>query len=429
MDGEGAAKALIDQVGATPGDLITLRSHGRCYEGVLMPHHAFSGLDIITIKLANGYNIGVAVEKGSELAITEKGTMPKAPKKKATLNPKKPTVSILGTGGTIASYVDYRTGAVHPALSAEDMTFAVPGLLNWCNLRATVVYSLLSENMRPAYWRQLAHEAAKALNSGSRGVVIPHGTDTLGYTAAALSFMLPHLTGPVVLVGSQRSSDRPSSDAHLNLRAAVKIAATSDLGEVVVAMHGEMSDRSICIHRGTRVRKMHTSRRDAFRSFGKPLGVIDNDHIQLEGYRKKGKGPVVVDDRLDEHVVLVYFYPGLQPEHLDRILAGCHGAVIAGTGLGHIATDLIPTLKKAGEEGMHVVMTSQCLDGRVNLNVYSTGRDLLRADIIPGEDMLPETAYVKLMWVLGHTKEPAKVRELMRQNIVGEISERRHIDG
>lgn len=119
--------------------------------------------------------------------------------------------------------------------------------------------------MKPKHWIKIAHEVAKSLNSGDSGVVVAHGTDTMGYTAAALSFMLRDLGKPVILVGAQRSSDRPSSDAAMNLICSVRMS-TSDVAEVMVVMHGETGDTYCLAHRGTKVRKMHTSRRDAFRS-------------------------------------------------------------------------------------------------------------------------------------------------------------------
>jgi len=344
---------------------------------------------------------------------------------------KKPTVAVLGTGGTIASFVDYKTGAVYPALSAQDLVFSVPELTDLCNIRARVLYSILSENMKVEYWQRLAEESAKELNSGAEAVIIPHGTDTLGYTSAALSFMMKNLSGPVILVGSQRSSDRPSSDAFMNLLCSARLAS-SDLGEVVVVMHGETSDSFCTIHRGTKIRKMHSSRRDAFQSMNeKPLGRVHEDgRIEFESeYRRKAKGEVKAETRMEERVSLLYFYPGLKKHFFEKMAEDSKGIVIAGTGLGHVSTDLIPSIEKAIKKGVHVVMTTQCLSGRVGMYVYATGRELANIGVIPGEDMLPETAYVKLMWVLGKTSDPKEVRELMTRNLVGEINESLRLEG
>ncbi len=417
-------RALLDRAHADQGDSVAVVAKGTRYEGVVMPHHGFSGEDILTIKLATGYNIGIAISDVESVEVTAKHAATKVDRHLPPPSKEKPTVAVLGTGGTIASYVDYRTGAVHPAVTAEELVFSVPELLDVCNVRARVIYSIYSENLKPENWQHLAREAAKELNAGAKGVVIPHGTDTLHFTTAALSFMLRDLTGPVVVVGAQRSSDRPSSDAASNLLCAARVA-TAELGEVVAVMHGDTSDSGCAIHRGTKVRKMHSSRRDAFRSMNaRPLGrVLPDGRLELsEGMLPRQKGPVSVDDRLDTNVSLVHFYPGQRPEEIEATLEGRRGAVIAGTGLGHVARDLIPILAKAVRDGTAVVMTTQTLQGRVSMRVYDTGRDLLRAGVLSGEDMLPEVAYVKLMWVLGHTRDPSEVARSMTTNVAGEMN-------
>jgi len=414
---------ILKRVNAEEGDLIEIKVDGEKIKGILMPHHEFSDENIIIVKLSNGYNIGVEVKKNIKINVLEKKKEKTVKKRKIPFDPDKPTVSIIGTGGTIACYVDYRTGAVHPATSAEDLAFSVPEIFDICNVKAKVAFQMLSENLKVQHWQTLAREITKAFNNERvSGVVVPHGTDTMSYTSAALSFMLKNLSGPVVLVGAQRSSDRPSSDAAQNLLAAVTLAAKSDLGEVVVVMHGETSDTFTCIHRGTRVRKMHTSRRDAFKTINeKPLGKIEDGKIELTGeYRKRIAGKVIVDDKMDEDVALVYFYPGMKEDELpDK-----KGLVIMGTGLGHISIDLVKRVKELIDNGSVVVMTSQCIFGRVNMRVYSNGRELLKAGVISGEDMLPEVAYVKLMWALAHAKDRDDVARIMHTDIAGEISGR-----
>ncbi|MEM0492571.1 MAG: Glu-tRNA(Gln) amidotransferase subunit GatD [Candidatus Thermoplasmatota archaeon] len=403
------------------GDTIRIKKGEEVYEGVLMPHHIFSSDNIITIKLKNGYNIGLEVNEDTVITLLHKSKKKEKKEKNIPFDPAKPTVSIIGTGGTIASYVDYRTGAVHPATSAEDLAFSVPEIFNISNVKAHVAFQLFSEDISPAEWLKLAEKVAYELNHGAHGVVIPHGTDTLGYTSA-LSFLLKNLSGPVVLVGAQRSSDRPSTDAVLNLQAAVRVAATTDLGEVVVVMHGESSDTYNLIHRGTKIRKNHTSRRDAFKTINdKPLGrVEDNKVIITEPYKKKSKGPTILDNKIEEDVGIIYASPSLRSEDIPER----KGLVLMGTGLGHVPNRLIPRLEELIKKGTVIVMTSQCINGRVNLNVYSTGRDLLKIGVIPGENMLPETACVKLMWALAHGKNREEITELMRTNIAGEISPR-----
>ncbi len=417
----------LEQTGIAVGDTIEIISKGREYNGVLMPHHEFSSEDILTIKLASGYNIGIEFDDRCSLKLLNKGLNSEQTKRDVITNKDKPTVAIIGTGGTIASYIDYRTGAVHPALSAEDLAYSVPELTEMANIRATVLYSIFSEDMTGSHWQSLAREAAREMNNGAKGVIIPHGTDTMGYTAAALSFMLKNLSGPVILVGAQRSSDRPSSDSAINLLSAVDMAINSDLGEVVVIMHGETSDSSTTIHRGTRVRKMHTSARDAFSSInGEPIGFSIDGNIKLsQSYKKKGEGPVELLDKLEERVGFLFSYPGITSDYFNSLAKKNRGVVIAGTGLGHVPQGLVDSIKEAVSSGVYVVMTSQCLYGRVNMSVYSRGRDLLAAGVISGEDMLPETAFAKLMWVLGQTSDAQEVRELMVSNIAGEITKRR----
>jgi len=415
---------LLERARADQGDTVAVAARGQRYEGVVMPHHGFSGEDILTIKLASGYNIGIAVADVESIEVRAKHAAAKAERRLPPPSKGKPEVAVLGTGGTIASYVDYRTGAVHPAVTAEELVFSVPELLEVCNVRARVIYSIYSENLKPENWQRLARETAAELNAGADGVIIPHGTDTLHFTTAALSFMLRDLTGPVVVVGAQRSSDRPSSDAASNLLCAAHVAI-ADLGEVVAVMHGETSDRGCAIHRGTKVRKMHASRRDAFQSMNaKPLGYARPDgRVEIsEVVLPRQRGPVVVDEKLDLRVALIHFYPGQRPWDLESTLANVHGAVIAGTGLGHVSHDLIPAIAKAVRDGVAVVMTTQTLQGRVSMRVYDTGRDLLKAGVISGEDLLPEVAYVKLMWVLGHTRDPTEVARSMATNVAGEIN-------
>jgi glutamyl-tRNA(Gln) amidotransferase subunit D len=416
----------LKKINAETGDIIRIKRPHDQHDGVLMPHHAFSDDDIITIKLKTGYNIGIAVDEKTEITLIQKQTIIQKPIKKVPYDPQKPTISIIGTGGTIACYVDYRTGAVHPASSAEELAFSVPEIFDICNVKSQVAYQMLSENMQVSHWKNLAGLIAQEFNNGAAGVVIPHGTDTLGYTAAALSFLLQNLSGPVVLVGAQRSSDRPSSDAAQNLIAAATVAATSDIGEVVVVMHGEISDTYSTIHRGTKVRKLHTSRRDAFQTINDlPLGTVQNGVITLQpSYKKKTSGPVSADIDMEEDVGIIYFYPGLKPEDIPEK----KGIILVGTGLGHVSEKLLPRLTQLIQKGSVVVMTSQCLFGRVNMRVYSAGRDLLKTGVLPGEDMLPETAYSKLMWVLAHAKTKKDIEHLMTTNLAGEISERSRTD-
>jgi glutamyl-tRNA(Gln) amidotransferase subunit D len=430
MEYPPAVRRLLDAAKADVGDTVAVTARGDRLEGVVMPHHAFSGPDILTLKLGSGYNVGIDVKDVAKAELVTKHVP--SPKKTVQV-PRSgtlPVLSVLGTGGTIASYVDYRTGAVHPAVTAEELVSSVPELSELADVRARVVYSVYSENLKPANWQHLAEEVARELNGGAQAVLIPHGTDTLHFTTAALSFMLRDLTGPVILVGAQRSSDRPSSDAAMNLICGARLAS-ADLGEVVAVMHGETGDTFCLVHRGTKVRKMHSSRRDAFRAMNAtPLGKVHVDgRVDLSAeVRRRAKGPTVADLRLDPDVALIWFHPGMRAEAVAGLLGPAHGAVIAGTGLGHVAHDLIPEVAKATKAGKPVVMTTQALQGRVGMRVYDTGRDLLRAGVIDGQDMLPEVATVKLMWALGRTKDPVEVARLMWTDVAGEINPRIGLD-
>jgi glutamyl-tRNA(Gln) amidotransferase subunit D len=440
MSGKEKIQESLTSKGIEPGDSVEVTSaDGRIVRGILMPHHEFSGEDIVTVKLESGYNVGVNPKSPDAIALISKsdsGSMKIGASKIATSSagPNEaikglPRLSIVSTGGTIASYVDYRTGAVKPAVSADELARSVPELFQISSPRPEVLYSVLSENMRPENWRNLAETVADHLNSGSVGCIVPHGTDTMGFTASALAFSLSNLTGPVILVGSQRSSDRPSSDSTMNLMSAARLCIDSDLGEVVVLMHSTTDDSSCSVHRGTRVRKCHSSRRDAFESVNEPpIGFIQDGKVFLENaYEKRRVGKVSADVRFDEEVALIQFYPGLTPSRFRKAVEGSHGIVISGTGLGHIRQEIIPMVAQLTKEGIPVCITTQCIWGSTNLNVYSTGRDMLTAGAIPLGDMLAETAYVKLSWVLGHAQEAKNVKELMLTNLRREMGERRVI--
>ena len=403
------------------------RTDGATFEGIVMPPYELSRGETLTLKLENGYNVGILLENIESIEVLEK-TVEKPKMEFKEVLPRKeglPNVRILGTGGTIASRIDYETGAVHPAFTAEELAKAVPEVFDVANVTPELVMNILSEDMKPAYWAKIAEKVARALNGGEDGVVIAHGTDTMAYTASALSFMLRNLTRPVVLVGAQRSSDRPSSDAAMNLTCAVRMA-TSDVAEVMIVMHGETGDTYCLAHRGTKVRKMHTSRRDAFRSINDvPIAKVWKDRIEFlrSDYRRRSEGEVVADTKMEEKVAILKIHPGISGELLDFLVDnGYKGVVIEGTGLGHVPQNFIPHVQRAVEEGVAVCVTSQCIYGRVNLNVYSNGRKLLKAGAIPCEDMLPETAYVKLMWVLSHTDDLSEVRRMMLTNYAGEIT-------
>lgn len=390
----------------------------------------------IVVKVDTGYNIGIDVFTitGMKEVSYFKATY-KIPEKEFPYTPNLPKVKLLGTGGTIASRLDYRTGAVIPAFSPGELYGAVPELADICNLSTEKLFAVFSENMGPEQYKALAIAIGKEIENGIDGIIIGHGTDTLSHTAAALTFMVQETPVPIVLVGSQRSSDRPSSDAALNLMHAAYTAGHSDIAEVMVCMFGPTSDDYGFLHRGTRVRKMHSSYRSTFRTIGDtPLATVSRtEGVKLlkdeYSHRRKDRKAKIMP-YFEEKVTIVYYYPNMQPDIIDSLVDnGYKGIIIAGTGLGHINKPLYPAIERATKKGVHVFMTVQTLWGYAHMYVYDTGRDLMAKGIIPAENMLPETAYIKLGWVLGQTNDPAEVRRMMLTPINSEITEREPYNG
>ena len=427
---KGEVLLALKKAGAEIGDRVRIAKDGKVYEGILIPRSEYADDKHVVVKMRSGYNIGVQITHDTRIEKTGEGIKPSfqpppLPKQKENL----PEVAILSTGGTIASRVDYRTGGVRPALNASDLYSVVPELADVAAIETEIVLSIFSENITTQHWTEIAKKVAKHIENGKAGVVIPHGTDTLGYTAAALSFALQNLPVPVVLVGSQRSADRPSSDAATNLLAAVKAAAVGPFAGVFLAMHETVSDRAIVFHRGTRVRKCHTSRRDTFKSINTPpVASLEDEKFNMlvEDYERRDlKRKLVLKPNFDEKVALVKFYPNFDPRALEWYVEnGFRGIVLEGTGLGHVGASLFPAIRKAVEGDVIMAMTSQCIWGRLGMNVYDTGRDLLAMGVVPLEDMLAETALVKLMWVLGQTKKVEEAKQLLKTNIAYEFSPR-----
>jgi glutamyl-tRNA(Gln) amidotransferase subunit D len=424
------ALSALTKAGCKVGDVIRVTSNEKTYEGILIPRSETGGSEHIVVKLKSGYNVGVHITPNAKIEKVGKGTKPSfASPELPEQKPELPKVVILSTGGTIASRVDYRTGAVRSALSASDLYGVVPELADTARVKTEIVVSLYSENLTQKHWRRLAQTVAKHIKQGTDGIVIAHGTDTMAYTAAALSFALQNLPVPVILVGAQRSSDRPSSDAATNLIAAVQAATRGQFAEVGLAMHETLSDTTIAVSRGTKVRKCHTSRRDTFKPVNStPIARVENNEIIMltDDYQKRdATKKLVLKPEFSEAVALVKFHPGLDPEVIDwHVERGCKGILLEGSGLGHVSKYCFGVIANAVKNGVVVALASQCIWGRVNMNVYDTGRDLLNLGVIPLEDMFPETALVKLMWVLGQTSDPEGAKKLLKTNIAGEFSPR-----
>lgn len=428
LDGySGALKRLLEENNVRAGDVIKVITAEREYVGTVIPRYEYASQDFLTLKLLNGYNIGIRFDKILSITLIERHSPPSfKPTPPEFKSESLPHAVIVSTGGTIASRVDYRTGGVRPALSASDLLSVVPELTEIAKVDAEVLFSIYSENMTQSNWTILAKKLHEYVSEGYEGVVVTHGTDTMGYNAAALSFALKNTPIPIVLVGSQRSSDRPSSDASSNLISAMRTSIEAPFSGVYVLMHGWVSDERMAIHLGTKVRKMHTSRRDAFKSINtKPAAFYENGriHVLLDNLpKRRPSSDFEIFPNFDDRVALIKFYPNMDPEIFSYLHErGYRGIVLEGFGLGHVSGRVIPVLKKMIRDGMFVFMTSQCIFGRVRLTVYDTGRDLLEAGVVPLEDMLPETAFVKLSWCLGNFEED-RVLDIMKANIAYEYS-------
>lgn len=432
---QGEALALLKKYNTRVWGQASVETSRGTFEGTVLPRSENDDDQHIVMKIITGYNIGIDVK--TVLTMKETGYKKanyKIPEKEFPVTPGLPKVKLFGTGGTIASRLDYRTGAVIPAFSPGELYGAVPELADICNLETEKIFAVFSENMGPKQYVALAKAIGKEIENGVDGIVIGHGTDTLHHTGAALTFMCQNLPVPVVLVGSQRSSDRPSSDAALNLMHAMKAAGQSDIAEVMVCMFGPTSDEYGLLHKGTRVRKMHSSYRSTFRTIGDtPLAMISRKEInpiKTTYNKRRNDKKVVIKPFFNDAVTMLYYYPGMKPDMLDALVDnGYKGIIIVGTGLGHVNKELYPAIERAHAKGVHIFMTLQTIWGFVQMFVYDTGRDMMAKGIIPAGNMLPEVAFIKLGWVLGQTDDPEEVKRLMLTPINDEITEREPYNG
>jgi glutamyl-tRNA(Gln) amidotransferase subunit D len=405
------------------------------FSGLILPRSETADASHIVLKMITGYNVGLNCDSVQKITVNgRKVANYKIPEKQFPYTEGQPRVKLFGTGGTIASRLDYRTGAVIPAFSPGELYGSVPELADICNLETEKLYGVFSENMGHEQWIGLAKAIGAEIEKGVDGIVVGHGTDTMHHTAAALSFMVQDSPVPIVMVGSQRSSDRPSSDAAINLINATRTAATSDMAEVMVCMFGPTSDQYGLLHPGTRVRKMHSSYRSTFRTLSDiPLGRVDKNGVtplKNDYNRRRDDNNVTITPVFDDRVSLVYYYPGMKPDIIDSLVEnGYRGIVIAGTGLGHVNRPLYAALDRANAAGVSVFMTVQTLWGFVQMYVYETGREIMELGVVPAANMLPEVAYVKLGWALGQTDDPEKVKEIMLSVVTREITEREPHNG
>ncbi len=387
-----------------PGDKVEITINNKNEQGILLESH---DTGILLLKQPNGYNIGFKKTDVSEIKLLEKAKLPSETKELKT-NSDKPIIDFYLTGGTISSKLDPSTGGVKWLIEPKELFSIYPEIFEKADIRIKHPFMKSSENMDSNDWTKLAKLVAKSLNdSHVKGVIISHGTDFLHYTASALSFMLGKLNKPVVLTYSQRSSDRGSSDSRLNLICSAN-AALSDIAEVILVGHADSNDKYCYALRGTKVRKMHTSRRDTFRPINcKPIAKIWKDKIEtISEYNKRNKSKIKPDTLFNEKVALIKFYPGQNPDILDYYQKNYKGLVIEMSGLGHVISEgknnWIPKIKQAIKKGLLIYAAPQTLYGRLDPYVYSPGRKLQEAGVVFLNDILPETALVKLGWVLGH---------------------------
>jgi glutamyl-tRNA(Gln) amidotransferase subunit D len=413
-----------------PGDVLEVKKGKQSYKGILMPSEFAD--DVLMLKLENGYNVGIKLDKSVKVKKVGHESLGKFPEAKYKRDKKLPTISLITTGGTITTKVDYKTGAVHSLSKPEELLFNIPELSRVANLNIISPFTVMSEDITSKEWSKLAEVVVKELNKKDvSGVIVTHGTDALHFTSAVLSFMIKDLNKPVALIGGQRSSDRGSFDGAMNLVCAAHYCL-SDIAEVSVVMHGESSDSYSLANPGTKVRKMHTSSRDAFRPINTlPLAKIYSDGKLeiLKKYNKRLSGKATLSNKFESKVALIKAHPGASPDIIEHYIKNKYkGLVVEAMGLGHVPTSTLnkkdswlPAIKKAVKSGLVVCFAPQCLYGRLDPHVYRNLRLMLDAGVIYLEDTLPETAYVKLSWALANTKD---VKKTMTSNLVGEISKR-----
>ncbi|MCL4407007.1 Glu-tRNA(Gln) amidotransferase subunit GatD [Candidatus Parvarchaeota archaeon] len=425
------AKKNVKKTGSfSKGDILKFEFDGMELSGEFIK----KGDDLLIIKLSSGYDIAVP-EKSFRLLKTIKSAQKTTEKIVPEKSEKEPDITIITTGGTISSKIDYETGGVSPTVSSDYYFDLAPKMSEYGKVAIKPIMSILSENMQPSDWIKIASEAKKAIDQGSKGVIITMGTDTMHYAASALSFMLNPLSVPVVFTGAQRSVDRGSSDASTNLLLSAITASKWDGGEVVICMHAGLNDDRNFILRGNKARKMHTERRDAFRPINtKPLAEVylDGSIKKAQPYRIKSN-ETSLDTKLEENVKLIISYPSMGGDIINYyIKKGVKGLVIAATGFGNLPLQdksVYEAITLANKKNIPIVITSQTIYGATNEFVYNTLRELSRFEnIIYVGDMTTEAAFSKLMFVLGHTKKIGEVREMMLKNMAGELSVRNEVD-
>jgi len=424
---------------ADMGDKVLIKTKETEEEGVLVPS---SDKNVVLIKLDNGYNMGFPKKDVQEIKVLEKAETSgkeseKSPKKAVKISKKEnlPTIAILHTGGTIASKVDYRTGGVVASFDPAELVSLFPELRQIANLESELISQMWSDDLRFVHFTLIAEKIAEQVKKGAQGIIIGMGTDNLAVAAAALSFIVEKSPIPIILVGSQRSSDRGSSDAGMNIICAAEFVVKSDFGGVGICMHGRASDDECFVLPAAKTYKLHSSRRDAFKAINDSAIAKVNYQTReitfLKREYSKRADKLELKVKMEDKVGLLKIHVNMFPEQFS-FFQGYKGLIIEGTGLGHtpgqvpneltqIHKKIYPAIKKLIDSGCVVVMTTQCLFGGVNMNVYDKGRDLLELGVISGKDMLANTALVKLSWLLGNYSQE-ETEKLIAENLRGEIN-------
>jgi len=419
----------------SPGDRVRISRQGDIIEGILLPNPEDEAY--LVVKLDNGYNIGIEAAKVEVKLLTKTPERPH-PEEAARQTKGLPSIAILHTGGTIASQVDYETGGVTPRFTPQDILNKFPELRELANIDSWLISAMWSEDMRFEHYKIMAREVKRCVDKGYSGVVITHGTDTMAYSAAALSFILEDVPIPVILVGAQRSSDRGSTDAAMNLICAFEFITKTDFCGVAICMHQSMADDTCIILPPCKTRKMHSSRRDAFKPINqKPIARIHYGSRKIEflsDYAKRGSArKLMLKDKFEEKVGLLKAHPNMSPQEFG-FYKGYKALVIEAYALGHVPIDApndaaLPNLENAKAlaeliaSGCAVVITSQCIYGRVHSHVYSKGIELKKMGAIYADDLLTETAFIKLAWLFGNYGREDAIK-LITQNLRGEFNPR-----
>lgn len=415
------------------GDLIEIKIENEKFNGEFIKEEE----NLIIIKLKSGYDITLSKETIDSISILDKSiNLEEKEEKESKLKIENPDITMITTGGTISSKIDYKTGGVSPSVDSNYYFQISPDLQKQGKIAVVNLMRKLSENMLPSDWIKIAEESYSKIKNGSKGIIVTSGTDTMHFASAALSFLLNPLSVPIVFTGSQRSTDRGSTDAATNLLLSAFAAKNFQGGESVICMHANLNDEYNYILRGNKARKMHTERRDAFRPINiKPLAKVYTDgkisEISSEIITKKED--TKLNDKIDDNVKLIYGYPSMGGDIIDYYIdSKVHGIVIAATGFGNLPLEdktIVSALKNAQKQGIPIVITPQTIYGSTNKFVYSTLREISEFDnIIYVGDMTTETAFVKLMFALGKSKKLEEVKTVMSTNLAGEMKERREID-